>query len=202
MKNLILKDIIMMKQIVKVILFFILVWVGVSVFIKSMEFVAGLSVMLVIFIPINIISFDEKSKWNKYALTMPVSPKDIVVSKYVEGIGIGFIGAVLGIVVGLILRADPITLLISWAANFGVGILMQSILFPLIFKYGVEKSRMIFIALIILPMVIGALMPKLGMHMPSAGAIKLMLAFSPVVISSIAVLSGALSVRIMKSKEF
>ena len=39
-------------------------------------------ILFTIMIPMVAMSYDDKSKWDRYALTMPVSRRDMVLSKY------------------------------------------------------------------------------------------------------------------------
>ncbi|WP_455616550.1 ABC-2 transporter permease [Eisenbergiella sp.] len=117
-------------------------------------------------------SFDNISKWEKYALVMPVTKQDLVGAKFIVLLIFTAFGAVsglvLGIIGGLILGsfhpADPAEWLTTAAvagAGICVGIFFGSIVIPLLFRFGAEKARILSIAAFLIPVVLGLLVYKL-----------------------------------------
>ena len=79
MKGLLLKDILNLKnQQGKILVFLIPLYFLLALQMKSSSFFAGLWVMLGATLPISSIAYDEKAKWEKYALTMPITRKELV----------------------------------------------------------------------------------------------------------------------------
>jgi hypothetical protein len=106
-------------------------------------------------LPITTIGYDERAKWDKYAATMPYSRKDIVLSKYILGlicIGAAFVLVIIGSLgFGLFTGVDFTAASIGELMVMITTILFKTLIFmalnmPIIFKWGVEKGRMIFIA--------------------------------------------------------
>ena len=104
-------------------------------------------------------AYDELSNSEKYILTLPVSKKDILLSKYIFSIlcllcGI-LMGMILGSILTLTLNGKIINLdsdLSTIMGGFIVCSFMLCIQIPCIYKYGVEKGRvqaLIFMTLII-----------------------------------------------------
>ena len=117
-------------------------------------------------------SFDNMSKWEKYALVMPVTKQDLVAAKFIVLLLFTAFGAVsglvLGIIGGLILGsfhpADPTEWLTTAAvagAGICAGIFFGSIVIPLLFRFGAEKARILSIVAFLIPVVLGLLVFKL-----------------------------------------
>ena len=138
-------------------------------------FVSLLSVMLAI-TPVSLYAYDEMAKWDVYALTMPLSREKIVRARYMTMLLLALIGAVIGsfltILVSLFTKQD---ISMEGFSSIGYGssviIMILSISIPFIIKFGVERARVIFVALYILPFMIGLLikkqMDKGGMEIPA-----------------------------------
>jgi ABC-type transport system involved in multi-copper enzyme maturation permease subunit len=99
--------------------------------------------------------YDEKAKWDKYAAAMPYSRKDVVLSKYLLGLGcmvvsliVVFIGSlVYGMFTDVVFTGDSLAeLVIMLISLFCVTLIFMAVNMPIIFKWGHEKGRMIFIA--------------------------------------------------------
>ena len=106
-------------------------------------------------IPVNLLGYDEKSKWLQYSGTMPYTKAQIVSSKYLVGL---IAQALILILTG---GAHAVRMIINntfQLADFSILILMlfilaavtSSISLPFIFKLGVEKGRAAYYAMIIL----------------------------------------------------
>lgn len=114
-------------------------------------FMAG-SILFLIFFGMNSIStfsYDENADSDKYLLSLPITRKEIVVSKYLFVFLNSFLSIVIGIIVNFIItvlvrgRVENIgdSLRICFLAFTSVSFLMCSNI-PCIYKWGVEKGRM------------------------------------------------------------
>ena len=147
MKGLFLKDFYMMKKYCRYYLLIMLIFLLVSVFSDNNFFFILYPVILSSMIPVTLISYDEKSKWNFYADTLPVSRKQLVSVKYMMmlillGTGILLIGV---IQFGRMLYFQNFsveTLVLLTGILLIAGTLSSSLLLPVIFKMGVEKGRL------------------------------------------------------------
>lgn len=112
-------------------------------------------------------NYDETSKTDRYIRSLPISKKEIVLSKYYLAIGSTIIGALIGISLTIILSmlfikdvsfiAISKIILVSLGGILGLSI-VEAIQIPCIYKFGAEKARMqIFIIMVIL-MVVFALL--------------------------------------------
>ncbi|OAA84861.1 ABC-2 transporter permease [Clostridium ljungdahlii] len=148
MRGLILKDLYNLKKTSK----FLIIWIvgfGVLFFQQNnMAFLDGFVVILASMLVTNTITYDNMVKWDKYALTMPVTRRDVVLSKYLVSTILSLIGA--GIAVALCFaqgiykhNLDMVEIFEATGLVLAVGFLFISIVLPVIYKFGVEKSRIV-----------------------------------------------------------
>ena len=94
-------------------------------------------------------NYDEKSKSDRYILTLPLTRREIILSKYVFCISSVLIGAFFGTIIGILIpylinNIKPNFDSISSTLLGGMVALsfIQSIQIPYIYKYGAEKGRL------------------------------------------------------------
>lgn len=153
MKGLIIKDLCSISNYKKqyaLILAFMSVW---SIFSKSFSFLAMYSILLGGMMVLSVMSMDEAVHFNRYALTMPISVKTLVKEKYVlVCICIGT-GSLLALIVEAIAMSTPWYegiaewIMINCLSSF--FLIAYTITLPIIFKYGVEKARYAYMAVIL-----------------------------------------------------
>lgn len=153
MKGLIIKDLCSISNYKKqyaLILAFMSVW---SIFSKSFSFLAMYSILLGGMMVLSVMSMDEAVHFNRYALTMPISVKTLVKEKYVlVCICIGA-GSLLALIVEAIAMSTPWYegtaewIMINCLSSF--FLIAYTITLPIIFKYGVEKARYAYMAVML-----------------------------------------------------
>lgn len=147
MKGLLLKDYYTITKQIRIYLLILVIFAFLPGF-PAFLFAIVYSSML----PITAIAYDEHSKWNRMAEMMPYSETELVLSKYVLGYIAVVLIWILSIVVQTVLeliagiKGDSLTdpqyiTLICVALGF------EAVILPLMFKLGVEKGRIILIAL-------------------------------------------------------
>ena len=153
MKGLLLKDLYMAARYCRFYVAISLVFAVASIWGNNIFFMIY-PVLMTTVIPVNLISYDEKSKWSVYAGTFPYSREELVSIKYVMTL------IFLGIGVLMIVAAQAVKMVIYGALDWKllglftavlpfVGLTGPCIMLPAIFKFGVEKGRGIFYAVII-----------------------------------------------------
>lgn len=110
------------------------------------------AVLYAAMLPYSALAYDERSRWDQMALSMPYSSRDIVRSKYVLGWlsagGAFLLAALAQLVLGLFSKASmPVSFLFI---SFCGSITIMAITLPLMFRFGVEKARFAMILLIAL----------------------------------------------------
>lgn len=142
-KSLILKDLYVLKKQLGI---FLLILVIFSLIPGT--FSKGYCTIYVALLPMTALAYDERSKWNQLALAMPISPKELVVSKYCLGYLLSLVA------LPLMLLSDLLTTLIRREAysveNVYFALIMVFLAclvlafnLPLSFRFGTEKSRLI-----------------------------------------------------------
>ncbi|MCE5188930.1 MAG: ABC-2 transporter permease [Eubacteriales bacterium] len=155
MKGLLVKDFYTMLRQMKLYLLFILV---LSI-LPNMS-LSGLAVVYAAMLPITALAYDERSKWDSLAATMPYSSTDMVLSKYI----LGYLGVAASCVLTFLI--ELITGLIKhvpFSAEQGVAILfvgcagwiLLAVNLPFMFWLGVEKGRAVYFVLIALTVFLG-----------------------------------------------
>lgn len=148
MKGLLIKDYYTLLKQMKLYLFFIVV---LSLF-QSMS-LSGLAVVYAAMLPITALAYDERSKWDNLAATMPYSSTNLVLSKYLLGYLSVMISCVLIFAVEFVASAykqilftpeQGITILLVGC----VGVALLAVNLPFMFWLGVEKGRIIYFVLI------------------------------------------------------
>lgn len=213
MTGLLLKDVLNLKKTIKQMLLILIVFVAMGFMMKSPQYVAFMLVLLGTTLVLSTMSFDEYSKWEGYALSMPVSRKDMVSSKYAFLLITMAAAFVLSVAATWIMSMfTPVNigeniLVISSAVSF--MIFVYSIVLPLSFKYGVEKSRIWMLLAFGIPFVSGFLVikyaaghPEFAAMLPTEAQIEKMLAFAPLAALVILVISFRIAVSIYQKKEF
>lgn len=146
MKGLILKDWYMMKKYCRSYLFIAVVFIAVSLVNNDNMFFMFYPCMLCGMIPVNLLAYDERSRWVQYSGTMPYTKTQIVSGKYLIGllallttlIVTGVAQAVKLMIAGDFILGDFTVLMLLMLI---VSMLTSSISLPFIFKLGVEKGR-------------------------------------------------------------
>lgn len=109
-------------------------------------------------------SYDEFNNWNGYGAVLPHGRENIVKGKYVTALILLALSTVISLLLSLTVGAFKNSLDLSFSITTVVGIdsvllLLISILFPVIFKFGYEKGR---IALFIVSFGISGIVILLG----------------------------------------
>lgn len=170
MKGLIKKDLFNLAS-YKSTLIFLIIFCGIALFgTGSLSFASLLIGAIVGMISLSTFNYDESSKAEKYILSLPVTKKEIVLSKYILAILSAVFGCVLGMLLAILvvpflnwirleanLTLSFSSLLIGAIGGlFGIS-LIQSIQIPCIYKWGAERGRiqMFLLLFLVIALVVG-----------------------------------------------
>lgn len=118
---------------------------------------AAFAMFYSIAMPVNMIAVDERSRFDRLMPMLPVRRIDCVLDKYIGAWGCLALAAVLGIV-GESVKAGALVLSPVILPAVAVCLISQAITLPLLFKFGVDQGRMIYmIAIIVMAGLLGAL---------------------------------------------
>lgn len=162
MKSLILKDLYNIGHNAKSMLFMLLVLAFIIIPFGGVEAYMVMSGILCSMMVITTFSFDDSSKWMKYAMVTPITKKDMVASKFIVLLIFSAIGAAAGLVIGSIGGvivhkinlsniSGILTLLFVSLVSLVIAEIFGSMSIPLLFKFGAEKARMLSFVSFIIP---------------------------------------------------
>ena len=144
-RGLLLKDIFELSAQYRVQLVLTGVYLLLPLFIRGIELFASVGMMLLAMMPVYALGYDERCRWERYALAMPVRKSDLFWSRFLLGVIAVALGAAVQVLVALLAgRGD---LLSSLAVTAPAAILYLLIVLPLMMKLGVEKGRFLLLLL-------------------------------------------------------
>ena len=155
MKGLLLKDLYMSEKYCRVFLLIVVVFFGMSLMSGPGFFLLAYPCILMGLIPASLISYDEREKWDVYSGTLPCSRRQLVSCKYL----VGLIGELPVICITTVLYAlglfrmgafDPRAVLGMAAVFLLLGLIGPAATLPFMFRFGAEKGRIAYFAVIIL----------------------------------------------------
>lgn len=165
MKSLILKDLYNIRHNAKSMLFIAVILAAALIPTSGVAEYIFVCAILHSMLIMTTFSFDDNSKWTRYAMIMPVSKKDLVASKFIVLLIFSAIGSVMGLIIGTVggTIASKITfnlasiyeLLVVALAALVVAMILGGISIPLVFKFGAEKARMLLLISFLIPAAIG-----------------------------------------------
>lgn len=155
MKGLLLKDLYMSEKYCRAFLLIIVVFFGMGLMSGSSFFLLAYPCILMGLIPASLISYDEREKWDVYSGTLPCSRSQLVSCKYLMGL----LGELPVICITTLLYAlglfrmgafDPYAVLGMAAMFLFLGLIGPATTLPFMFRFGAEKGRIAYFAVIIL----------------------------------------------------
>ena len=152
MKGLLLKDWYQvrtsMKTMYLTVAFVLVIWV----FSTSNAYVFPVSYAAIFLgiLPVNLLTYDQSVGWGEYGRTLPVSKKTLVAEKYLIGL---FCAAAAVVIGGLFVTVIPLRtgtapdedVLSLLAGSVCAILLINGISLPLLYRFGAEKARMIYV---------------------------------------------------------
>ena len=161
MKGLLLKDYYMTVKYCRMLILMVLIFAAVSAVSNSI-FLISYPFIIAGVLPVSLYAYDEKSGWCSYADAMPYSRAQQVSAKYISAL-------VLICLVMLICTAGKAITGNSFTEDFsllvilcGIGLLSAASLLPFVLKFGSEKGRWAYYAVIIIACVVAAIVFDTG----------------------------------------
>ena len=161
MMSLVYKDFMNLKVQAKLYLLIIAVWTVVAGIERNSSFLGGVLSIFSILIAITSCAYDERAGWDKYALTMPIGKRELVLSKYVVSFLILGAGMLVFIGLNVYLQTEPTEFLGQIGIFVALGLLAADIVLPIIFRFGTEKGRTFLMLIFLVPAVLGLVMGEM-----------------------------------------
>lgn len=196
----------------------LVIYLIIGVAMKTMSMLPAMLMLGVTMSLISIFSLDESSRWNAYALTLPITPRDLVISKYLIYYGgmyaVGLLASLFSAAVDTVLFPNGEDAVENLILGVGGGLailiiysLVISVDIPLYLKLGIEKSRIPTTLTFLVPFV--AIFPTVSYWGPWLANMDWSSVNWPVVIliflaalAVIVLVSCRVSIRIMEQKEY
>lgn len=206
MKGLIIKDLLNLKKQFRTTLLALLAFIVMSFNSGNPSLIISMSALLGVSMTISSMSYDEFFKWNSYALAMPISRKKLVLSKYILSILLIVPSLLLSTLISYLFilpKSNMIAkdLLATAYIVLGLFILYICIMIPFIYKFGVEKSRLLIIAITAIITGTFFTLNSLDISLPSEDQLMTFLKLSPLLLIIALTVSTYISYSIMKKKD-
>ena len=151
MKGLLIKDFLLLKRSAKLIFLFLAVFCVTGLWSGNASFFATMAAVLCATTVNSTLSYDNLAKWEQFALSAPVSRRQLVGEKYVLALimtGIAGVMCLLVIVLNAFLpdRQPPLELAVMCFSVLGGSFLMVSLIIPLTIRFGSENGRIVLAA--------------------------------------------------------
>lgn len=193
-KGLITKDILQLKSYKKTLIVFIMIFA-----LTSISGEGGIGNILAIMLTLGFgmfsmasFNYDELNKADRYILTLPLTKKEVVLSKYILVICSTVIGSIIGIILGFILtfvvnkQVPNIKelILVGLGGVLGIG-LIEAIQIPCVYKWGAEKGRiqMVIVTALVALLAGGIIfiVEKANIQLPANNIIEIFSKFLPLI---------------------
>lgn len=131
---------------------------------KGLSFVPAMLCMLSLMVPATLMSSDHAYGWDKLSLSLPVSRRDVVSSKFAISLLVNLTVAALGMICiagmnafgGDAMAEDMMGMLACEA----VGLALMGIEFVLVLRFGPERGRYFLIAVVWVPIILLTVVKK------------------------------------------
>ncbi|MEA5151927.1 MAG: ABC-2 transporter permease [Oscillospiraceae bacterium] len=200
MKGLFLKDLYMIKAYFRTLIAIAVVFIISSFWGGGNMFLIIYPMIVAAMLPMSILSYDEKSRWDVYCGTLPCSKSAVVSVKYLSCLVYVAVMFALSLLVQSlrITRAggDMSELAVIMAMLLSIGLVGPSLMLPVIFRLGTEKGRMAYYVVIGALCALSFLLPE---KLPSALANSV--ALLPLAAAALFAASWLLSIYFYRKRE-
>lgn len=209
MKALLYKDFISLWKYCKGYITIYLLFPFLTIFVEDYQFLKYYPLVFSGMLVTTLIAYDERDKWDKLCLALPVTRRQIVSSKYLVAIILqSAVFALTAIICAVQRKLVDDLLWGSYLLEMGgillLGIAMPAIMLPCVFKLGSEKGRMAYLVSVVLILVVvasGGLVLAFTVKLSFGSDLLLFLLILVAVVLAY-VYSWRLSVRFYEKREF
>lgn len=204
MKGLLIKDLLNQKGQAKLYLFILVFWCIIAFTNRNINMMPMFFAMLALISTINAVAYDDRGKFNSYSVCMPVSKFEIVFTKYLYNFIVTVVGIAFSFVIYYIISGDFVGNLLTCLAAFSGSLIFTAIFLPIIFKLGIEKARIAFMLVALIPMIAAFVLPNISSSVvkPTDAHMTTVICFLPVAALVLTFISAFISEKIYKNKEF
>lgn len=167
MRGLLLKDVLVLRKTLRFYVIFIGFYFAMALMgMFDISFVLSFLQIMLMMLPISAFSYDDLSKWNRYAFSLPLGRRKVVVARYLFALLLAGASAVIGLILAILsnlITASPLVETLGvLLATSGIGLCFVALMFPLCYKLGAERARPYLFAGFLIPFVGVFALSKLG----------------------------------------
>ena len=169
MKGLITKDLLTLRQValtmgLLMVFYLFLGFMNLKDSNGGMMYLSIMAMVINIMVPLSCAGYDEQCDWDVFGASLPVSKSKIVACRYLVNLMVMAFTTLVVFVANMIFAAfgGTPTGILGYLVPILLTVMYVAIMTPVIYKFGVQKSRFIIIAVMILP---SLLIAGLGMFM-------------------------------------
>ncbi|WP_341301962.1 ABC-2 transporter permease [Lysinibacillus sp. FSL H8-0500] len=208
MAGLIFKDLIIIQRQIKSQAFIVLFLLIMAIVTQQSAILLTLVVFIVTMQAMIALTYDEQSKWDRYANTLPLTKGDIVLSKYILSFLLLMIGLIIALPLVLLIhfftQQEIITdLFLNFSLIATLALCLLAVLLPIYIHFGSIKGRFVLMAFCFMP---GALVSLFKEYLPNItitlANLKQFVYITPFAGLFILWLSSLLATTIYQRKEF
>ena len=206
-KGLLLKDLYTMRSYLRTLAVMFVFYIVLGFVSRTSSFFAAFVGVLCIVMTVTSYAYDQTCGWNLYGASLPVSRREMVRSKYLLALLLSAAGILVTLLAHLLFvlggRGGTLAEILPNALGAGAsGFLIVIILLPVLYRFGVEKGRLVM--MILAAGIMGGifLMAQIspGIHIPE-DRIRAVLWSVPAVLAVMLVISYSLSCRFFEAKD-
>lgn len=206
MKGLIIKDLLNLRKNIKVLLLFLAFYGFLSYRNGDSTLLLMMVALFITMMVITSMTEDELAKWDRFAMAMPISRKTMVKSKYLLSILLLLAGIVPATGLAYIIMhmggiLDISRLALTSYGAFAISLIFIAVSIPLIYKFGVEKTRLLVFAIVAIPVAVGFFIETVGIALPSKEQLTILLKVSPIILGLFLLASSKVSYNIYRKKD-
>jgi len=151
MIGLLLKDLLCLKKVGGKMGIVLAIYIVIFVASGNISFLGAMIILILTMLSMNTFAYDEMAKWDYYALSLPVTKRQIVLSKYLLVLFFDVISILIVLLIYLVKNLINIETILSLCAMSASALMMAAVLLPLLYKLGTQKARIWMILIILLP---------------------------------------------------
>lgn len=191
MKGLLLKDLLVLLKLCRTQLIICLLFVVIAIATNSSIMLVYVPVLLST-MPINLVTTDEISHWDKYSIALPFTKKEVVSSKYVFSLIIAVISIVFSIAAAVFIGGGKNEIMSAIVGACFFSVVTPAVMYPLIFRYGSATAKIGYYVIIgIMAAVIFAILNVVDDKAQFTFIVKKIMEVSPMVLGAMTLFYAA-----------
>lgn len=158
------KDITYLRNLKKNFLLVVLVYFALGMINGNPEFSSIFVLFMTATYAVQPFQYDKYGKWNEYPFALPLSKKEMVLSRYLYGLIVGAVGILISVIMFSIMyffKGTEITEELKLTQLLYGGVIsvlvLEGVLYPIVYYFGLEKGKIVFfvIAMAFIVLILG-----------------------------------------------